>query len=422
MEPAAIALRELFVLAVFLGDGRLRQREEVVRFGRARARERAVAKLVVGVGLQRDVGTRGVEAERVLVDGPHHRVEAEQRPVAAGGRQVLLLHAEAHVDAVGDAVAVGENERRPRIGLGLAEGLQRMLRIGAHGDLGDIDIAVSDRLEGEILSGRPLARRGELCDRPERRRLRRLAAGVGIDLGVEHQYVDVPTGGEHMVETAIADVVGPAVAAHDPDAATDQVIDDRQQVEGKRLLDAQQPGLQLRDPDALRADIGFHDLRRLGDGLGEIRPDLGRELDQQRQGKLEMLVGCEPEAETELGIVLEQRIRPGGPSAFGILRPRRDGQVAAIDGGAAGGVGDLQPVAEQLAQQLEIRRLAAAAAGTRELEQRLEELHAADVGEIHLGAIVHGQRLEERDIGALGLQQRQLVRHVDGLDVGLAGG
>ena len=38
----------------------------------------------------------------------------------------------AHVDAMRDAVAVGEDERRPRIGLRLAEGEQRLLRITSY--------------------------------------------------------------------------------------------------------------------------------------------------------------------------------------------------------------------------------------------------------------------------------------------------
>ena len=84
-----------------------------------------------------------------------------------------------------------------------------------------------------------------------------------------------------------------------------------------------------------------------------------------------MPVGGEPEAEPELGVVLEERVRPGRPAAVGVGRPRRGRQVAAVDRRAAGRVGDHQPVAEQLREQLEVRRLAAARAGAGELEQRL---------------------------------------------------
>ena len=61
-------------------------------------------------------------------------------------------------------------------------------------------------------------------------------------------------------------------------------------------------------------------------------------------------------------------------------------------------------------QKLEIRRFAAAGAGAGEFEQRFEELDAAYIGEIDPGAVIDRECFEERDIGALGLQQRQLSR------------
>ena len=178
------------------------------------------------------VGRGEVEAERILADRAHRRVVAEQRPVAAGDREVLLAHAELHVDAVGDAVAIGEDQRGPRIGLRLAERQQGLLRIGAHRHLRHVDVAIGDRLQGQILARGPLAGGGEFGDGAERRRLRGLAAGVGIDLGVEHQHVHVARARQHVIEPAIADVVGPAVAADDPDAAAHQMVDHRQQVLG----------------------------------------------------------------------------------------------------------------------------------------------------------------------------------------------
>ena len=51
-----------------------------------------------------------------------------------------------------------------------------------------------------------------------------LAAGIGIYFGIQHQDVDVFAHGKHMVQTAVADIVGPAVAADDPDGFFDQQI------------------------------------------------------------------------------------------------------------------------------------------------------------------------------------------------------
>ena len=128
-----------------------------------------------------------------------------------------------------------------------------------------------------------------------------------------------------------------------------------------------------------------------------------------------MPVGGEPEAEPELGVVLEQRVRPGRAAPVGVGRPRRGGQVPAVDRRAAGRVGDHQPVAEQLREQLEVGRLAAAGAGAGELEQRLQELGAAHRAEVHPRPVVRRQRLEERDVVALGGDQRLARREVDRL-------
>ena len=64
-----------------------------------------------------------------------------------------------------------------------------------------------------------------------------LAAGVGIDLGVQDQDVHVAAGCEDVVEAAVADVISPAVAADDPDALLDEVVRHAQQVAGIGRVD-----------------------------------------------------------------------------------------------------------------------------------------------------------------------------------------
>ena len=132
-----------------------------------------------------------------------------------------------------------------------------------------------------------------------------------------------------------------------------------------------------------------------------------------------MLVRRQAEAEPELRIVLEQRIRPGRSAAFLVLCPGRDRQITAVDRRAAGRIGDLGAVAEQLGQQLEVRSFAAAGAGAGELEQRLEELHAAHIGEIDPRPVIDRQCLEERHVAPFRLDQRQPVAQVDRLEVRL---
>ena len=127
-EAVRAAGRHLLVDLPALGDGLLGQPVQAFGLGRVGVRQRAVAQLAVGVVGQRDARPRRVEQERVAAGRAHHRVVADQRPVPAGDRAVLLVEPVAHLDAVRDAVAVGDHQRRPVVGLGLAERLQRLLR------------------------------------------------------------------------------------------------------------------------------------------------------------------------------------------------------------------------------------------------------------------------------------------------------
>ena len=65
---------------------------------------------------------------------------------------------------------------------------------------------------------------------------------------------------------------------------------------------------------------------------------------------------------------------PCRAATLGVLRPRRGRQIAAVNRGASGRVGDDQPVAKELRQQFHVRRLAATGARSGELKQRLLHL------------------------------------------------
>ena len=102
--------------------------------------------------------------------------------------------------------------------------LERVLVLGAHGDAGDVNVAVSHGDQAEVFLAHRLAAGGELGHRAARRGLGHLAAGVGIDFGVEHEHVDVAPAGQDVIQAAVTDVVGPAVAADNPDALLHQLI------------------------------------------------------------------------------------------------------------------------------------------------------------------------------------------------------
>ncbi len=105
-------------------------------------------------------------------------------------------------------------------------------------------------------------------------------------------------------------------------------------------------------------------------GRGEVIDEHGR--------RVLLVIERQAHPQPELRVVLEQGVRPRRPAAIRRLRPWGGGQVAAVDAGAAGGVGDHHPIAEHLGDQLDVRRLAAAGAGSGELEQWLGGLRALD--------------------------------------------
>jgi hypothetical protein len=86
------------------------------------------------------------------------------------------------------------------------------------------------------------------------------------------------------------------------------VIDHAQQI-GDGLAETAQavkPPPEPGDPDPLRAQLGLTYLRRVQDSGGQVRTDLLAQLGEASPGKSRVPVRSQPEAETELGVVLEQ--------------------------------------------------------------------------------------------------------------------
>ena len=230
-------------------------------------------------------------------------------------------------------------------------------------------------MQAEVLLGDRLAGRRELGHRAERRRLRRLAAGVRVDLGVEHQDVDVAAARRARGRGRRSRCRRPSRRRRRSRRSSSP--GSRPRLAGRRASGAsmpREPPLRARRP--ARAAARDRRLRSDWSALEQIAstsssPMPPRSRSSSSRGVRGLRVDGQPHAEAELGVVLEQRVGPGRAAAVAVRASRRRRQVAAVDRRAAGGVGDQQPVAEELGQQLEVRRLAAAGAGAGELEQRL---------------------------------------------------
>ena len=88
------------------------------------------------------------------------------------------MHSLRHVDAVRDALAVGDNQRWPGMSFRFEKGLEGLSVACAHRYLRNVNVAVPHRGHAEILFDSWLATGGKFRDRTERGGFRRLAAGV----------------------------------------------------------------------------------------------------------------------------------------------------------------------------------------------------------------------------------------------------
>jgi hypothetical protein len=162
-----------------------------------------------------------------------------------------------------------------------------------------------------------------------------------------------------VIEPAGTDVVGPSVAADDPDRLAHECAEQFEQL----VLLACAAGSSIArgrfaatPPSSLVADrqvAAVVDARRTALARVGRQAAFGRcESSQQRAGGALLGVEAEANAEPELGVVLEQAVAPRRAAALVVGAVRSGGQVAAVDAAATGGVGDQQMIPNNCVRSL----------------------------------------------------------------------
>ena len=145
-------------------------------------------------------------------------IVAEQRPIPGLDGEFLLIQAIFQVVAMRDAVTIGNDERRTGIRFRFQKSLQRLAIVGSHGNARHINGSIRHGQHPEVFLCALFATRREFGDRSTRRRFRHLSPRVRINLGIEHQDVNIAPRRKNVIQTAIADVISPTIAAHQPHA------------------------------------------------------------------------------------------------------------------------------------------------------------------------------------------------------------
>ena len=214
-----------------------------------------------------------------------------------------------------------------------------------------------------------------------------------------------------MVESAVTDVVSPAVAAEYPDGLLGKAVLVGKYLVGELpcLAGALGAAFKMLD-ERLRRLLRRFSLLECGKVI--LAQLLCLVVDERCELFNFALYGVAPcavskvHAVAEFGVVFEQRVRPCGAAAFLVLGVGAGGGGAAVDGGAARSVGYYHVFAEQLGDHLDVRGLAAACARAGELEQRRAELAALYGLFLELGGIDIGQLHSELPVLVLALFKR----------------
>ncbi len=123
-----------------------------------------------------------------------------------------------------DTRGISDYERRPVVGFSFAEGFERLCLIGSHGHLSHVNITISGGNHTQILFAYALAGCRKFGNGTQWRCFGRLASGIGIDFGIQHQDVDVLARGNHVIQTTVTNVVCSSVTTNNPLAAFNQVF------------------------------------------------------------------------------------------------------------------------------------------------------------------------------------------------------
>src|SRR5205085_10314376 len=126
----------------------------------------------------------------------------------------------------------------------------------------------------------------------------------------------------------------------------------------------------------------------------------------------------QPGADTEVRVVLEQRVAPRRTAPLGVRGPGRRRQIAAVDRRTTRRVRDNRAIAEQLRHQLDVWSLAASNAGAGELEQWPLQLLMPDQRGVQQRAIRLGHFEKELPVLLFLFDEIGLRLHVERLALG----
>lgn len=218
--------------------------------------------------------------------------------------------------------AIHDNERWTVVLNSLAERLNSVNIVGSKIKLADISVTIAHADKSKILLVGGLTTSSETSNGTHWSSLRLLTTSIGVNFGIENHDGEVHTRSHDVVETTIANIIGPTITTLDDDDGTSKQISSirRTKVLGDFTVRALHG---LKDVyNGVTSKLRFFKL------VGGIEPLLHGSLEvigsallgnDLLAGLLQLLAALVKSAdhtETELSVVLEERVSPSGTLAL----------------------------------------------------------------------------------------------------------
>ena len=275
-----------------------------------------------------------------------------------------------------DTGSVSDDQGRSRICLSLCDSLYTLIHVSTHRNLSYIYIAVGHGDASQVFLLGLFSAGSKLCDCSLRSSLGGLPAGVGVYLGVEYHDVDILAGSDYVIQSAETDVVSPSVSTEYPLRLLSQEVFLLQDILGGVTSACLKSSNQLVGSRAVGCAYCEGIVPLFDGSLHILVVRIGSESVQLVFQSVTDCSLSEQHTVSKLSRILEQRVGPCRTMSLCVDGVRSGGRGVTPDGGTSRCVGDVHSVAEQLSQQLRVRCLAASAAGSGELKQRLLELRS----------------------------------------------
>ena len=254
----------------------------------------------------------------------------------------------------------------------------QLVLVCAHCNLCNVNVAIAHSHHTQVFFLNSLTGSSELSNCTSRSSFGSLTACVGVNFCIEYQNVYIFAGSQYVVQTAVTDIVSPAVTTEDPLRFFNQLIFVFQYV-GNDVLSF-----------CICASIAFQcSYQSVGcfSGFFTIEHCFNPSINNTCNGSVDCfqvfqfffqtvshLFNSGSHTQTIFCVVFEQGVSPSGTTAIFIccVRHRRCGTTP--DGGAACCVCNVHSITKQLCYQFCVRCFATACACAGEFQQRLFEL------------------------------------------------